>query len=355
MTVRQCVPQGTAQDEHDHRQRRADGRLEGDACQGDGCRGVDDADHQPQRHPGRCRRHRSDDEWRTDSDQQTAEQRDHARGHRRRDERNHREVDERRDHRESTERREDHGQCCRLGGQRDAEALGEPARDASAADPLEAVGERRRPRDQPGRGQRRELETCVADQPGIDDEQDRGGPAEGRGRPTGAPALAGDQDDAGHRSGPQHGGAGAGERDVDDDREGGDERPTPPGQAAGDRRHGSGHDRDIPAGDRDDVAHPGGRERGRHVPVHPVAEADEDAGRQTRLRLREDRRQRVPGTAPDALKPPAGVIGGRDDAEGARVDRAPRAEPLEIPPVVRVRARSSRPAMTTTSVGSIGG
>ena len=59
-------------------------------------------------------------------------------------------------------------------------------------------------------------------------------------------------------------------------------------------RHDRGDDRDVPAGDRDDVAHPGRRERRREVPVDPVAEADEDAGREPGLRLRKRPGQRLP-------------------------------------------------------------
>ena len=52
-------------------------------------------------------------------------------------------------------------------------------------------------------------------------------------------------------------------------------------------------DRDVPARDRDDVADAGRRERRREVAVDPVAQADEDAGREARLGLGQDPGQGV--------------------------------------------------------------
>ena len=87
------------------------------------------------------------------------------------------------------------------------------------------------------------------------------------------------------------------------------------------------------------MAHARGRERRRDIAVDPVAEADEDPGGQARLRLREDRGQRVAGARRTRSSQRPWVVRGGDHAEGARVERAPSPEPLEIRPVVRVGAR----------------
>ena len=61
-------------------------------------------------------------------------------------------------------------------------------------------------------------------------------------------------------------------------------RPSRPANG----RDGRRHDRDVPARDGDDVTHPGRGERRREVAVDPVAQADQDAGREAGLGFRQD-------------------------------------------------------------------
>ena len=175
-----------------------------------------------------------------------------------------------------------------LRGERHAEALREPAgtrpprRERSRS--VSGVAQAR----SPAVASARELEPGVADERRVDEQQERGGPAERGCGATRSAALAGEQDDAGHRAGPHDGRRGPGERDVGDDRDDGDDRAPAPPEAAGERGHRRGDDRDVPAGDRDDVADARGREVCGDVPIDPVAQADEDAGGQAGLGFGQD-------------------------------------------------------------------
>ena len=82
------------------------------------------------------------------------------------DQRNDREVDGRRHEREPPERRQHVGQRRRLRGQRDPEALGQPAGHPAAGDVREPRAERVRPRQQAGRRHDREPEPGIGDEPG---------------------------------------------------------------------------------------------------------------------------------------------------------------------------------------------
>ena len=139
---------------------------------------------------------------------------------------------------------------------------------------IQAV-EGRRPGDQPGGRQRRQLEPGVADERRVRDEQERRRPAERRRGPCPpgrSPARAGRRPAI--SAGPDDRRRGAREGDVGDDREHRHDRPPPPPEPAGHRRDRGRDDRDVPAGDRDDVADAGRREGGREVPIDPVAQPD---------------------------------------------------------------------------------
>jgi hypothetical protein len=105
-------------------------------------------------------------------------------------------------------------------------------------------------------------------------------------RPRGRRArLAGEQHDACHQRRPDHRRRCSGECHVCRDGEDRHDRPSSAPETAGHGGDGGRNDRDVPAGDGDDVADPGGRERGSEVAVHAVAQADEDACGKARLGL----------------------------------------------------------------------
>ena len=66
------------------------------------------------------------------------------------------------------------------------------------------------------------------------------------------------------------------------------------------------------------MADPGRRERRREVAVDPVAQADQDAGRETGLGFGQDAGQGVARAAPQRLEPAARVVGGRLDRQRPR-------------------------------------
>ncbi len=178
----------------------------------------------------------------------------------------------------------------------------------------------------------------VEDEPGLDREQDRRRPAERGRRPARAPALAGEEDHAGHRRGADDRRRRAGEEDVGHDRDRQDHGSPTPAEATGERRDGGRHDRDVPAGDRHDVARPDGREVRGEVAVDPVAEPDDDSRRESRLRLRDRGGQRIPGAAAEALE---GCARPRDRA----VDpKCPRSRACRRPRSAGGSRRTARPA-----------
>ena len=175
-------------------------------------------------------------------------------------------------------------------------------------------------------------------------QQQRRRPAERRGRASGAARLAREQHDTGHERGPHHRRRRARERDVGDDREDRHDRPSaaaePPGHR-GDRRRDDG---DVPARDRDDVADARRRERGREVAVDPVAEADQDPGRESGLGFGEDTGQRVACAAPECLEPTAGIVRARSArSASATSERPDRPDPREVLAVRRIGPRPDRP------------
>ena len=104
---------------------------------------------------------------------------------------------------EPAERGEDDRQRRGLRGERHAEALREPARHVAAPEPIDPAAQRRRPRDETGRRERRQLEACVADQRRVGEAGSADGPAERRrrtARTSATPAPAGRR-----RPSPPHG------------------------------------------------------------------------------------------------------------------------------------------------------
>ena len=278
-------------------------RLERDA--GERHRGgrVDDPDHQPQGHPARCRetapttvgapRPTSTPPTRATSPAAIAGV----------DERDDEQVDDRRDERQPAERSQHDGQRRRLRRQRHAQALAQPARQASASragpgarsdgvaqatSPAVASVESWNPASLTSAGSARSNRKAAQ-------------PSAAAARPLRPDSRASSTTPA-IAPGPQHGRRGAREHDVRDDGDGGDDRPTPTTEPPGHRPDGGRDDRDVPPGDRDHVTDAGGRERGRDLAIHPVAQPDQDPRGQSGLGLGQDARQRLAGVPPPAFE-----------------------------------------------------
>ena len=275
-----------------------------------------------------------------DRDEEPAEHRDESGGHRGRHERHDGKVDDRREDGEPPEGRQHDGQGRGLCRERHAEALGQPARQVTSPDPVEPRGQRRRPRDQAGGRQRRQLEAGVADERRVGDEQEHRRPRECRRSSAGATGFARQQDDARHGASTHDRGRGASERDIGDDRDHRQDRSTPPTHPSGQGGDRRGHDRDVPARDRDDVADAGRREGGGQVAVDPVAKTDQDPGGQPGLRFGQDRRQRGrrrESGGPDRLDRTRRRVLDRHRSRGQCADRP---DPLEVLTVRRGGTRS---------------
>ena len=117
-----ATPPRHARDPGDRQRGRrgVQGRLERDAGEREARRRVDDGDEDPEDDPAGRRHDRPEDRRRPGDDRDAARQRQHADGHRRRDERHDEQVDERRQHRQPAERDEDDRQRRRLRRERDA-------------------------------------------------------------------------------------------------------------------------------------------------------------------------------------------------------------------------------------------
>ena len=243
-----------------------------------------------------------------------------------------------RDQGEPAERREDDRQRGRLRGKRHAEALGQPVGHASATEPTDSLTERRRPGDEARGREGRQLEACVGDQRRVGEQQQHDRPAECRRRTSRTPRLSREQDHAGHGRRANDRRRRSGEADVGDDREHRqDGAPAPPERAA-ERRDGGRDDRDVPAGDRDHVAHAGRREVRGELAVDAVAQPDQDPGREPRLGLGQDARERRRRVPAHGFQGCGRFDGSRFELEVVCADRAGHAGPLEVRAVWRVRA-----------------
>ena len=102
-----------------------------------------------------------------------------------------------------------------------------------------------------------------------------------------------------------------------------------------------GDDRDVPARDRDDVAHAGRREVRGKRPVHPLPQSDEDAGGEPGLGLRQRPPERVARGVACDLEREARCL---DDPQLARVEAARRAGASQVRAVRVIVRRGSQPA-----------
>lgn len=297
----------------------------------DGC--DDQAVQRPGREPGE----RGHDRGHTGQDQQPAAEGHGAGRHRRRHERHHDEVHERRDDGQAAEVEQHDRQRRDLRGERDPEDLGEPVPWPARRIAGEAPGPRRPPGDDPGRGERRQPEPGVVDPRGISEQQERDRPAERRGRRPGPAQLAGQEGDAGHRRRSDDRRRGADERDVRDDRDRRQGGSSPSLHAPRDRGQRRGHDRDVPAGDRHDVARAGSREIGCERPIDTIPETDQHARGEAGLWFRDGQRESVGGGPAQVLEPPRGSFVRRQQLERVNVQRARDPDPREVVPVGSLR------------------
>ena len=322
---------GRGERDHEHREEGDDGcQLDRDRDGGErqpGREAHDAHDHveqEPARQP-ECRGH---DRRQPQHGRGAAGHREHAGTHRGRDERHDQQVDAGRYERQAAEREQHVGEGRGLGGERDPEALGEPPGEAAAGEPADPSTKRRRPGEEPGRGRDRQAEPRVADHRGLRQEHQRRGEAERRRRASLPARLPRDQDDRGHRGGPDHRRRRSRGDDVRDDRRSHDQRDDPPWPPAEGGRHEPADDRDVPARDRDHVARARGGEVGGELAVHPLPQPHQDPGRQAGLGLREGEPERVAGRVPRHLE--------RDhrrrleQAEPPRLETAGRAGPPEV-------------------------
>ena len=86
------------------------------------------------------------------------------------------------------------------------------------------------------------------------------------------------------------------------------------------------------------MADAGGREGRGEVPIHRVAQADQDPCRESGLRLGQHAGERLGGTASQRFESSPRVVGHRLDADGPRLERPGRADPLEVRAIWRVGA-----------------
>jgi hypothetical protein len=320
-------------------------RLKRQARERDRCPGPDEPDDRGEERPGRQSAEGRDRHRCPGEGERAGDECHRRRRHGSRDQRDHSEADDGRHDRQPPELEGDDRQRRQLRCERDAEGFGKPGADAAWSRSRQARRQRAAPRDQAGRGERREAKPDVADEAGVGEEHQRDRPAD-RGRGVARTAeLAREQDDAGHRGRPDDRRRRSDEDDVGDDGNGGQRRPAPPRNPAREGAQGRRHDRDVPAGDRDHVGGADGREVGREIAVHAVPEADHDARREPGLGLRDGAREGLVGAAPEALQRPAGTgrrgvrrrDRGRRQRDGARADGSRRADPKQVRAVLAVR------------------
>jgi hypothetical protein len=185
-------------------------------------------------------------------------------------------------------------------------------------------------RQQPGGHEHRQAE------PGIGDERQVGSRSTTAAAPSAAgarparPLSRASRTTPAMTARPYHRRRRAGRDDVRRDRHQDGERHRPPRAAAERRPDETADDRDVPARDRDDVAHAGRGEVGRQRPIDPLAEPDEDARGEPCLRLGQGQAERVAAAVPQGLQ--AGR-GRGDEAELPGVERSRRPRPAQIVPV----------------------
>ena len=206
-------------------------------------------------------------------------------------------------------------------------------------EPSEALREGIGPRQQPRRGHDREPEPGILDHRGLDHQEERHGHPERRGRATRPSALPCHQRDARHDRRAHDRRRRSGGHDVRDHGPEDAERNQSSRSPAKHGGHERGDDRDVPAGDGDDMADAGRREVGGERPIDALSQPDEDPGRQPRLGLREGLLERVAaGIAKGLEAERRGVLEGERPA----LERARRARSSEVVAVRVVVGRWSK-------------
>ena len=209
--------------------------------------------------------------------------------HGQRHERCHQQVRQRRDDRETPEVQQDERQRGQLGGQRDAQCLRQPARGARGRQSAHGGFCRAAQGQQPGRRCQRELQADVVHHARICQQQTHAGDAQRCCRARRTPTLARQEHHAAHDGGSDHAGLRAGHDRVAADGDQDDEAagPAPQPGRAQQPRGDAGHERDVPAADGHDMGESGRGEVIRHRAPHALAQPDQDARCEPRLRLRD--------------------------------------------------------------------
>ena len=333
------------------RAQRVPWRRELHAREGDTRANAHGGDHRGIQRPSRQPHDRGDDRRHSETHGHPDDERQCPRRHRGRDERHDHQVHRGRHEREATElQQHDRRRGC-LGRERDAEDLRDPAPQPARLRPGQSGSQRRAPREDSGRGQHGKTEPGVVHELGVDQEQDRAGPAKCGSGSAGAPELPREERHARHRAGSDDRGRRSDEDDVGEDRERGQSRSPATLQAARDRAEGRSNDRDVPTGDRDDVAGAGRRERSSEIPVDTIAEADQHARRETRLGLRDGSVDAVGGRSTKALQGRGDCPFDGQQLEGLGAERADGADSSQVRAIVVGRRRPDAAAKLDAVAG----
>ena len=319
--------------------RDAQRRFQGDARERQGCRRPDDCDDEREGHPGGEPDEGREEGGCAEPGEAAADKGDRAGRHRRSDERHDAEVDERGDDRDPPEPEERDGEGREFGRERYPQRLAQPAGKPATTPAAEAIGERRRPGHESAGRRGGEGETGVRHEPGSGDHDPGDRPAEGDRGSARAPALARTEDDRRHDCRPKDRRRGAGERGVHGDRGERGHRPAAARPATEDRGDHGRDDRDVPAGNGDDVADACRDEGRREVAIDAVSQSDEDSGCQPCLRFRKCGGECRVARPADRLERRPGVAAVTDDREAVGPQRGVDAAPLEVSAVLVVRAR----------------
>ena len=261
--------------------------------------------------------------------------------------RQHEQVGQRRHDREAAEVVGDQRQGQDLRGQGDdqrvveeaGQRLGRAGGQQPGHQPLEPFGHRRGKEDQAEGGQKAELEADVPQRQRVERGHHQAGDEQRDERQAAPVQVVRQGHQQAHDCGAHHGGVGADEQGVEDDpRHDRIERPALADHPAEGGRHDAGDDRDVKSRDDDDVAGARVVELIVQVPVDAGFDAQEDAGQQRGLRLRQQLRDDLlPAfTEPIQRGPDAASLVAREDGHFGALDQ--RVYPLasEIGFVVEV-------------------
>lgn len=170
------------------------------------------------------------------------------------------------------------GLARQLRRRRDRDGEGDTARHPAAEDARQRAGEEQ----EPGRRGHGQGEPVVARHPRVVHEQHHDRERQGRHAVRRPPSGERDQNDQGHRRGPQDAGPGPDQHDERKQRGGGDDDSEPPTgtEAGGDEEHQSGDERAVCAGDGREVAQRAGLHRRVELGRHRGLVADREPGEQ---------------------------------------------------------------------------